>query len=52
MLLQRHWNNRNIAMVAVKYGQTSSIRVTKSQYLNVSGLVLKLSLPNPLEARC
>ena len=35
-------NHQNI------YCQISSIRLTKSQHLNVSHLVLQLSLPNPL----
>ena len=33
-----------------KYCQSSSIRHTKSSHLNVSHLVLQLSLPNPLKA--
>ena len=32
------------------YHQTANIRCTKSQNLNVSHLVLQLSLPNPLKA--
>ena len=32
-----------------KYRQTSNISRTKSQNLNVSRLVLQLSLPNPLK---
>ena len=32
------------------YRQTSNIRPTKSQNLNVSRLILELSLPNPLKS--
>ena len=31
------------------YSQTSNIRDNKSQHLNVSRLVLQMSLPNPLK---
>ena len=31
------------------YRQTTNISLTKSQYINVSHLVWKLSLPNPFE---
>ena len=34
----------------LEYGQTSSMKRTKSQYLNVSRLVLQLSLLNPLKS--
>ena len=34
------------------YRQTSNIRRTKSQNLNISRLVLQSSLPNPLKPRC
>ena len=34
----------------VKCSQTSNVSRTKSQNLNVSNLVLKLSFPNPLKS--
>ena len=37
------------AGTVLTYPQTSNIRDTKSQKLNISRLVLQLSLPNPLK---
>ena len=37
------------ALEQISYRQISNIRRTKSQTLNVSCLVLQLSLPNPLK---
>ena len=39
----------HITITFQRYRQTSSIKGTKSQNLNVSRLVLHISLPNPLE---
>ena len=36
--------------IAVSYRQISNIKHTKSQNLNVSHLVLQLSLPNPIKS--
>ena len=45
------WVSRKVSIFNrnTKYPQTSSIRHTKSQNLNVSHLILQLSLPNPLK---
>ena len=39
----------NYFMITDNYRQISNISRTKSQHLNVSSLVLQLSLPNPLK---
>ena len=44
-----HWLSPYTEWYLMIYSQTSNIRCTKSQYLNVSPLVLQLALPNPLK---
>ena len=47
--LQRLWNYSGICLSVSKHRQTSNIWRTKSLNLNVSHLVLQLSLFNPLK---
>ena len=46
ILYRPPWINRNKSQHMTMYHQTSDIKHTKSQNLNVSRLVLQLSLPN------
>ena len=46
------WAHNDLSRIIIIYHQTSSIKCTKSQNLNVSHLVLQLFLPNSIEARC
>ena len=49
LAMQGAWTS---AAMEFTYYQTSNISHTKSQNLNVSFLVLQLSLPQSIEARC